>query len=55
MKDLSEFDKGRIMGALAFWNVMAQNHQIPVPSVDSVLDLPKGTTSKYLDERGEQE
>jgi hypothetical protein len=49
---LSEFDKGRIDGAVDFWKIMAQYDQIPVPAVDDVLKLPAGTTKEYLRETG---
>lgn len=45
---MTEFDKGRIEGAVAFWEIMAQYDSIPVPSVDAVLGLPPGTTREYL-------
>ena len=51
---LSDFDKGRIEGAIAFWDIMSHYDQIPVPAVDDVLNLPPGTTRDYLQQGREK-
>lgn len=47
-KKLTEFERGRIEGALSFWYYMAGSTRDFVPSVDSILGLPPGTTTEYL-------
>lgn len=51
MNELSEYDKGRIDGAMVYWSYYAQNDQVAVPAVDRMLKLPEGTTRKYLDSK----
>lgn len=46
---LSIFDMGRIEGAMVYWRHFAQDDQVAVPGVDKMLQLPPGTTRKYLD------
>ena len=48
---LSDFDKGRIEGAMVYWEYYAQNMAVEVPSVDRMLKLPSGTTEKYLNDK----
>lgn len=47
--ELSDFDRGRIEGAMAYWTIMARDDQCFVPAVDEVLMLPRGTTLAYLE------
>lgn len=49
--ELSEYDKGRIDGAMVYWNYYANDDQVAVPGVDRMLKLPEGTTRKYLDSK----
>lgn len=49
MKKLSDFDKGRIEGAMVYWRYYAKDYSVAVPAVDKMLELPEGTTKAYLD------
>lgn len=51
MPELSEYDKGRIDGAMVYWSYFAQDDQVAVPAVDRMLKLPEGTTRNYLDNK----
>ena len=51
MPELSDFDKGRIEGAMVYWKYFMKDDQVAVPGVDKMLGLEPGTTLAFLTAR----